>query len=473
MKVIRNYLYNASYQILNLITPFITVPYIARILGPKGVGINSFTNSIVTYFVLAGTLGLTIYGNREVAYNRDDPEKLSKTFWEIEILQLTTMTLSFICFLLFIFFYGQYTMFLLMQSLLIISGAFDISWFFMGLEDFKKTVLRNMFVKVIALIAIFTFVRHHNDVAIYIAILGCTQLFGNLSLWPYLKKIVNKVPISSLEIWHHLRPAIILFIPQVAIQVYLQVNKTMLGQLDSVVASGYYDYADKLVKMVLAVVTATGTVMLPHMSNLFAKGNLKKVNEYLYRSFNFISAIAVPLSFGIAAVATALAPWYYGSKFAVVGQLLILESPVVLIIGWSNALGQQYLMPTKQIKKYTWSVVFGAIANIIVNVPLIIVFGVKGATLATLISEVVVTGYQLISVHSQIDYRRLFSDLPKYLISGIVMFIVVYNLNVSMKISIFSLILQVVEGMLVYLGMILILQPKIILEINGILSRHK
>jgi len=183
--------------------------------------------------------------------------------------------------------------------------------------------------------------------------------------------------------------------------------------------------------------------------------------------------MAVPLSFGVASVATALAPWYYGSKFMVVGQLLILESPVILIIGWSNALGQQYLMPTKQIKKYTWSVVFGAIANIIVNVPLIMFLGVKGATIATLISEVVVTGYQLLSVHSQVSYRMLFNDLPKYLISGIIMFIVVYNLNISMRISIFSLVLQVAEGILVYIGMILTLQPRILSEASNILSKRK
>lgn len=470
MKVVRNYLYNASYQILNLLTPFITVPYIARVLGPTGVGINSYTNSIVTYFVLIGTLGLTVYGNREVAYNRDNSEKLSKTFWEIELLQLSTMLISYCLFIGFICVYNQYKSYLLMQSLLILSGAFDISWFFMGLEDFKKTVLRNMMVKALSLIAIFTLVKNHNDVALYIAILGFTQLFGNLSLWPYLFKSVNWVPLKSLRIWHHLPSAIAFFIPQVAIQVYLQVNKTMLGQMDSVVASGYYDYADKLVKMVLAIVTATGTVMLPHMSNLFAKGDIRKVNDYLYKSFSFITAIAMPLAFGVAAVATALAPWYYGSKFAVVGRLLIFEAPIIVVIGWSNALGQQYLMPTKQIKKYTWSVILGAIVNIFVNVPLIMLLGVQGATLATVLSEFVVTGYQLYSVRSQISYRILFSDLFKYFCSGLIMFLVVYNFNINMKISFISLMIQVIEGVLVYVGMILVLQPKIISEVKRVLS---
>ncbi|RRK09273.1 flippase [Lactiplantibacillus garii] len=464
MKVVRNYLYNAGYQLLNLIVPFITVPYIARVLGPKGVGINSYTNSIITYFLLLGTLGITVYGNREIAYHRDDIKERSRIFWEIEFLQLITIVIAYALFLGFDFFQTQYKAYFLLQSLWIIAGAFDISWLFMGMEDFKKTVLRNTLVKLISLAAIFLFVKTANDVGVYIFIIGIAQVLGNLTLWPYLPRVIQKPVFKGMNVWRHLGPTTMLFIPQVAAQVYLQLNKTMLGQFDSVIASGYYDYADKLVKMALAVITATGTVMLPHMSNLAAKGDMKRFNNALYKSFSFVSFLAIPLTFGIAAVATTLAPWYYGEQFAIVGRLIIIESPVAILIGWSNVIGLQYLMPLKRVKSYTKSVTYGAIINIVINIPLIVSLGVNGATIATVISESVVTGYQFWVVRHDIRFSRLFVDAWKYFVAAIIMFIVVYLLNCMMVISIGSLTAQIVEGILIYIGVLLVLQASIIVD---------
>lgn len=138
MKIVKNYLYNVGYNILILLTPLLTVPYISRVLGSTGVGINATTNSVITYFLLAGTVGITIYGNREIAFIREDFEKRSQVFWEIELLQITTIGLAYLAFCIFLFFQNQLKMYFFYQSFLIIAGAFDISWFFMGLEDFKK-----------------------------------------------------------------------------------------------------------------------------------------------------------------------------------------------------------------------------------------------------------------------------------------------------------------------------------------------
>lgn len=462
MKVVRNYLYNAGYQLLTLIVPFITVPYIARVLGPVGVGVNSYTNSIIMYFLLIGTLGITVYGNREIAYHRDDFQERTKTFWEIESLQIITVAIAYLFFLLFVFFQTKYKLYFILQSLWIVSGALDISWLFMGLEDFKKTVLRNTLVKLTSLIAIFLFVKTRSDIGIYILILGLAQVLGNFTLWPYLHSVVGSPKISIRGILNHLRPAFILFVPQIATQVYLQLNKTMLGQLDSVIASGYYDYADKLVKMVLAVITATGTVMLPHMSHLAAQGSLRRLNRLLYKSFNFTSILAVPLMIGLASVATSMAPWYYGAQFSIVGKLIMIEAPVALLIGWSNVIGLQFLMPLGRVREYTASVTYGALINIVINIPLIILLGVWGATISTVISEAIVTGYQLITIRDIIDYRYLFSDMWKYCVAAILMGGPVYWLNVHMAVGIVSFSIQIVLGVMIYFGVVFILKPDIL-----------
>ena len=466
MKIVKNYLYNVGYNILILLTPLLTVPYISRVLGPTGVGINATTNSVITYFLLAGTVGITIYGNREIAFIREDFEKRSQVFWEIELLQITTIGLAYLAFCIFLFFQNQLKMYFFYQSFLIIAGAFDISWFFMGLEDFKKTVLRNILVKIISLFVIFVLVKTKNDVGIYILILSLSQLLGNVTLWPYLNRIVRVPKIATLHIFKHLKPSLSLFIPQVAITIYLAVNKTMLWQLDNVTASGYYDYSDKLIKLVLAIVTSIGTVMLPHIANLYARKKMKQVKEYLYISFDFVLFIAIPMCFGIAALATSLAPWFFGSEFTMVNKLLMIEAPVIILIGLSNVIGQQYLLPTKQTRTYTVSVVLGAVTNIVINIPLILKYGVYGAMIATLLSELTVTSYQLIKVRTALKLSKLFANVGKYMFAAVIMFMPVYVLNICMKISAISLFFQILIGLLIYIGMICILQPSILQRIK-------
>jgi len=466
MKLVKNYLYNAGYNLLILLTPLLTVPYISRVLGPTGVGINATTNSVITYFLLAGTVGITIYGNREIAFIRDDTSKRSKVFWEIELLQIITIAIAYVAFLIFLFFETQFKLAFFYQSFLIIAGAFDISWYFMGLEDFKKTVVRNTFVKLASLIAIFTLVKSRDDIGIYILILSLSQLLGNISLWPYLVKSVSKPEWRDLNIMAHLLPSLSLFVPQVATTIYLAVNKTMLWKLDYVVASGYYDYSDKLIKIVLAVVTATGTVMLPHIANLYANHKMEQVKKYLYASCDFVLAISIPMAFGIAGISTTFAPWFFGAKFTSVNTLLLIEAPVIVFIGLSNVIGQQYLLPTKRTKEFTQSVVLGAVVNVVINIPLIIFWGVRGAMYATAFSELTVTLYQLFRTRKDLSIRKLFVNFWKYILAATVMFLVIFYLNTVMAISTFSLAFQILVGLVLYLGLLLILRPTILKQVK-------
>ncbi|GKS81012.1 flippase [Ligilactobacillus pabuli] len=462
MKVIRNYLYNAGYQILAMILPLITAPYVSRVLTPHGYGLNSFTNSIVFYFVLFGSLGTQLYGNREIAYQRNDREKMARSFWEIQIIKTVGILVALGLYFVFLGFYRDNRVLMIFQSINIIAAAFDISWFFMGIEDFKRTVVRNTLVKVVSLILIFVFIKNPSDLPLYILILGLSVLVGNFTLWAPLKRILVKVSYKDLHPLRHVRPTIALFIPTVAIQIYVVLNKTMLGFLAGTDASGFYMSADNLVKVVLAIVTATGTVMLPHVANAFASGKDKEVNNYLYSSFDFVSFIAVPMAFGLAGIGRHFGPYFYGRGYAPVGLAIMIEAIVIVLIGWSNAVGQQFLLPTKQVKPYTRSVLLGAIVNIVINIPLVSTWGLYGAMLATVLSEATVTGYQLWYIKDTVELKKLFVNFPKYLIAGILMFIPVYLLNVKLWTSVSSLILEVLLGIVIYFVVIWVLKPTIL-----------
>lgn len=473
MKVVKNYLYNAGYQILILLAPLVTVPYVARVLGANGSGINSYTNSWVQLFYMMGQLGITLYGNREIAYHRDDMAERSRIFWGIEFLQIISIILTLIAYLVAVLLFSTtFQHYFLLQILWIAAAGLDVSWFFMGMEDFKKTVERNTVVKLVSIALIFTLVKDQNDLGKYIVLLGASQLVGNITLWPYLKEMVQRVSIKKLHPFRHLYPSIVLFIPTIATQIYLVVNRLMLGRMAPPDALGQFDYADKIVKIVLAVVTATGTVMLPHVANKFAKGDVTGIRRGLYKSFDFVTALSVPMMFGLMAVSTRFAPWFLGGEYVPTAKIMFIEAPVILMIAWSNVTGTQYLMPVNRVKEFTISVTIGSVVNIILNLFLIEAWAANGAALATVISEFVVTAVQIICIRNTIKRRMLFKDAWRYLISGLIMFIVVYRINLTINMTFPNLIIQVIVGAFVYLVGLFVTKAPIIKQAKELLNER-
>ncbi|MCY9805998.1 polysaccharide biosynthesis C-terminal domain-containing protein [Lentilactobacillus senioris] len=473
MKLVKNYFYNVGYQVFILIVPLITTPYITRVLGSEGVGINAYTNSIIQYFILLGSIGIGLYGNRTIAYVRDDKQKMSQNFWEISILRFITIGIAYAAFLIFLIFTKQYQQFYLYQSVQIIAAAFDISWLFMGIENFQRTVLRNFFIKTLSVIAIFVFVKNSHDVGAYILVLTISTLIGNVSLWGYLRKTVSKPNFSQLNLIGHIRPSVGLFVPQIATQIYLVLNKTMLGSIDGVQSAGFYENSDKMVKMVLAVVTATGTVMLPRMAHTFAAHDYEKLHQYLYTSFDFVSFISVPMAFGLSAIAPKLATWFMGPEFAVTGNLIAVLSIVIVLIAWSNVLGTQYLLPTNQTRQYTASVTAGAIVNLLLNIWLILQYHVMGAVIATVLSEVAVTGLQLYFIRNQLKISKLFYGIWKYFVAGIIMYFAISYLNEIQGASFTNFAVQIIIGIFIYFILTVILNAPFIHVIRGFIKNKK
>ena len=240
MKVIKNYFYNAGYQLLAIIVPLITAPYISRVLHANGVGINAYTNSIIQYFILFAQLGTTLYGSKQIASVRNNKEILSKNFWEIQLLKAVTTLIAVFMSLLFIILYPHYRMYMLIQVINVVAVALDVSWLFSGLEDFKKIVLRNTLIRLLSVILIFGLIRNAGQTWLYIFILAISTLIGNMTLWPYLKSEIIKVKFKKLKLFIHLAPLVGLFIPTLATTVYMQLNKTMLGSMCGPRYSGYY-----------------------------------------------------------------------------------------------------------------------------------------------------------------------------------------------------------------------------------------
>ena len=224
-------------------------------------------------------------------------------------------------------------------------------------------------------------------------------------------------------------------------------------------------------KLILALVTATGTVMLPHVANAVSRGNMRKVNQMLYKSFGFVSALSYPMMFGLAAISLTLAPKYYGPGYEPVGSAMMIESIVILMIAWSNVLGVQYLLPIHHQRDFTVSVTVGAVVNIILNIPLIHTWGLYGAMWSTVISEISVTLYQLWAVRGLLSYKKLFNDSWKYLISGLVMFIPVFWMNIHLTDSWLMMGIEIFIGIFIYSLMVILLHAEIVKEARSIIDK--
>lgn len=288
----------------------------------------------------------------------------------------------------------------------------------MGLEDFKRTVTKNAIVKVISIILIFRPIKSQNDLGKYILLLGIAQAAGSFTLWPYIKSSVYFISLNELNPFRHFYQALQLFIPTITTQVYLVVNRLMLGQMSTQASVGEFDYADKIVKLVLSVVTATGTVMLSHVANSYAKGKIHSVRKSLYNSFDFVTSIAMPMMFGLMAISKQFAPWFLGKQYIETGSLIFLESPAIIFIAWSSVIGNQYLTPVGKVKEFTLSVTAGAITNIIANLFLIAMFNAYGSAVATVISELITTLVQLYFIRNTISRRKLLYSSLYYFIDG-------------------------------------------------------
>ena len=461
----QNYIYNLTYQILVIILPLITAPYISRVLGAENIGIYSYTTSISAYFILFGSLGVNLYAQREIAFHQSDKKENSITFLEIVILRTITMLISIAIFCISFVANGEYSYFYKILIVELIAQCLDISWFFSGLEEFKKTVSRNLIIKCISVVSIFLLVKTQEDLDMYFWIYVLSTIIGNISLWFYLPKYLDKVKVRELNIIKHLKPMLVMFIPEIAIQVYTILDKTMIGAIwEDKSEVGFYQQSERIVKLLLTVITSLGTVLLPRIASCFANNKKKEVFEYLKKSFNFVYILAFPMIFGIIAVADKFVPLFFGPGYDRVIILMRVISPIILFIGMSNVIGRQFLLPTKRQKQYTASVIIGAVVNLIMNSCLIWKYGALGASIGTVIAEFSVTLAQIIFVRNDLNIIEVLKPSMKYLIASSIMFLICKLLGLIRVTNLLSIILQVGCGVIIYIFMLLLLKDKFTLD---------
>ena len=461
----KNYLYNLSAQVATLLLPLVTVPYLQRVLGSENLGIFSFAQATESYFLLFGALGLNAYGQREIASCAGDRRKESLVFYELMAVRTVTLSLSLLAYLFFALRYSAFPLYYALFALEIVASFFDISWFWQGKEEFRSHALRTVLTRLLGLMAILLFVRTEGDLWIYILCFTGSLILGNLSLWLKLKGAIERVKASELRPLKHLKPCLVMFLPQVATNVYTQLDKTMIGLLTGrdYAEVNYYSQAEKLVKIVMTAATAMGGIMLSRVAAAFSRGDEEQVRGDLHRSFRFLFLIGWPLTLGLMAIAPNFVPWFFHGVYPRITVCLMALSPLILIIGLSNILGIQYLTPTRQMGAYTASILSGMGINVCCNALLIPRWGAYGAVAATLLAECAVTGVQF-RVTRGVFHPRVILEGWKNALAAVLMGTGVWCLNGLLPALPWATAAEILWGGALYFLLLLLLRDRFFLE---------
>ena len=473
-----NYILSTLYELLCIITPFITAPYLARVLGAEQIGVNSLVTSHQAYFLLLATLGTSAYGSREIARNRDNEYERSKVFWEIEILSILTSCISITGWILFVLLSTQYKIYYIILTLGILNRLFEINWLYSGLEQFKYTITRNAIVKIIGIILIFLFVKTKEDLYLFILINTTCTFLGSLSMWIPLKKFIIKIPLKELKIFRHLKETLIFFIPTIATSIYTILDKTLIGAITHEESqNGYYEQANKIITIIRTITFGSlNTVMGSRISYLYTKKKIDEIKDKISKSIDFVMLIGIGCCFGIIGVANHFVPFFYGPGYDEVIPLLYILSPIVLIISISNCLGSLYYTPVGKRIQSAMYLIIGAVLNLIANLILIPSLKSRGAAIGSIIAESIISILYFANCKGFYTLKQLALSVYKKIIAGLIMFIYLFIINKYVFLSHeVTLLIQVSGGIIIYFLILILLKDSIILYCKNVLIKkiHK
>ncbi len=447
----KNLVYSISYQILTVIVPLITSPYLSRVLGAEKIGVYSFCYSIAYYFMIFCMLGISNYGNRTIAKVRDSQQSVSKVFCSIYCIQLILSIASIILYLIYCnFFVKSNITIMFIQGLFVLSYGLDITWYFYGKENFKLTVLRNSFVKLLSLLCIILFVKNTEDLWKYTLIMAGSSLIGQIVTWPYaLKEIKISFP-KYAQLKNHIKPIFILFVPVLAISVFSYMDKIMIGKYSSMIENGFYENSEKIISIPKALIAAVGSVLLPRSAYMVAHGESNKILNAIKKTMFLTFLFSFAMGFGLIGVSRNFSNVFWGNEFDRCYLVIVFLVPGLWFSVFGNVIRTQYLIPNEKDKEYTISLILGAVVNFIVNLVLIPSYGAIGAAIGTVAAEFALCFYQTFTVRKYLEIKKYLKNTIPFFVIGLIMAGFLIILQKVLPYSVLMLIVEILVGGLIY-----------------------
>lgn len=410
---------------MNLAFPLITFPYVTRVLGPTSLGLVDYASAIVGYFALFANFGFPIYGIREVAKSREDKVRLSDVCSGIFSSSLVFALIVGVIYIAYIIIFQQeYLAIYIILGLSIILNCFSFEWFYQGIEDYKYITIRSFLIKLLSVIALFIFVRDKDDVLFYAGLTTFAACANNAFNFIRLNQLVQ-LRISFKRFFYYIRGSSFLFLGTIAVSIYTYLNSIMLGALVNVTSVGYFTTANKLIHILLAIISAVTATVIPRLSFLMGSSQIGVAISLQRKMLNLILYITIPLMTGAFVLAEPIILLLGGEKFLPSVEVARVLSFLLVIIPLSSFLGMQILYPVGKEKYGTYAVALGALVNLILNYFFIIHWGCLGVAISTVCAEFVVTAVHYYWAKSYMTLRIRDFILVKPLIASLFMGVVV------------------------------------------------
>lgn len=407
-----NFIMNSLLTVSSIIFPLITFPYVSRILLPEGNGKVSFVASVVAYFSMLSQLGIPTYGIRACAKVRNNKEELSRTVHELFIINLIMSFLVYFIFACSLYLVPQFreekTLFII-TSLTIIFNAIGVEWLYKGLEQYAYITVRSIIFKFIALVATFLLIHQQSDYEIYAAISIFAGSASNVLNFIHAHKYVTVKLVGNYHMKQHIKPVCIFFAMSCAATIYTNLDVVMLGFLKGNIEVGYYNAAIKIKTILVSVITSLGAVMLPRASYYVEQGLNTEFIRLAKKAVHFVILVAMPVMTYFIYFAKEGILFLSGKEFETSILPMQIIMPTLLLIGLTNIMGIQILIPLGKEKIVLYSEIVGACVNLAINFILIPRMASCGAAIGTLAAEIVVWIVQYTSLKKVVAemYKKL------------------------------------------------------------------
>ena len=385
----------------NIAVPFITYPYVTRVLGPEGVGRVTFASSIVDYFGMFASLGIPVYGIRAAAKVRSDRQKLGRLLEELLIFNMITAMISLIVLYICILFVPRFSADRILYVILsteILFTKFGVEWLYKGVEEYAYITKRSLLFKVIAMIFIFLMVRKRERYPLYALALVLSNYASLLINFVNVRRHADPVKVKLKDVFSHTKPVVIFFAMSAATLIYTNLDTVMIGIMKGDADVGIYSCAVKIKSALAGIVCSLGAVVLPKLTLYIEAGDKKAFSALTKKAMNVVFMMAVPFIIYFSMYVYDCIVFISGVEFKAAITPMTVGLPVILLVGISNVFGMQMLVPLGKEKYVVLSEVLGGIVDLVLNALLIPKYGCTGAAMGTLAAEFVVTASQFVAL---------------------------------------------------------------------------
>ncbi|WP_191017332.1 flippase [Treponema zioleckii] len=457
---------NTLKTVLTLFFPLITFPYSSRVLGPESIGKVNFAQSVVSYFAIIASLGISTYATREAAKVRDNKEKLSQISSEIFIINLISTVIAYVLLvasLIFVRKFDDYRLLIIICSTLIVFTTVGMGWLYQAVEDYLYITVRSLAFQIISVILLFTLVKSKEDYLWYASINIISNVGANILNFIHARKYIQFKTGTKLLLKRHLKPIFVLFATTIAGTIFASIDTTMLGFMSNDSEVGFYSAGMKIIHMINGIFPAMIIVIFPRVSYYFANNDRKSILLLSSKTVNCLLCFSLPVSVGLFLLMQPLVILFCGVKYIEAISISKIMCPYLVFSALGHFLGGTILVAHGKEKQQLYSMIAAGLLDVVLNVFFIRLYGAKGAALATLLSQIVLTLFYIIALWN--FTKELYVKLAtlQFSAAAIIMGISVYFVRNLFTNLLLQLFVPFVVGVLTYALMLVVLRNQFFL----------